>query len=839
MCIGESSPLGPSQRSPRHAAEVNAPLARILLCKGGGAVRRDNGLAEFGDTGGPWEALCLRPGQTDGDTVSFVMQTLMETSLARRSLRPLALILVEDNTSEADLILGELRKAGFDVRSEILETAQCLFARIMDRDCDLIVVDTDVSDQDGPEVLEVLQHMERETPVILLSERLDGRQVRQALQKGAADFVEKGCLARLPVVVERLMVMKALRVELAQAEVALQKSAAEQQRVAELCPEPLLIVSADHVVFANSAAMRLLNAESREELLGRPVTALWHAGCRANVKARMDALNETDESADFRVKLARPNGRSFEMQVTATALHFRERPAIQIVFREAVKSPGGKEPARSLSAYAELNPNPVLEFSHSGQLTYFNQAATEMAQALGFAHARDFLPERTPSFVKFCLTTGMKKAPFETKVADRTLLWSFYPIKQHHVVHCCITDVTDRIQLEAQLRHAQKMESVGRLAAGVAHDFNNVLTVIQGHSGLLRAHPQLPAEAAESLQAISRAADRAAKLTSQLLLFSRRSHWQPKAVDLNEMLTQMSTMLQRTLGEDVQVQFGYEPGLAPILADVTLIEQVVMSLAVNARDAMPKGGTLLINTARADIDDVYVERHPEARPGSFICLSMIDTGCGMDHLTLSRIFEPFFTTKEFGKGTGLGLATVYGIVKQHQGWIEVQSQVGQGTTFRIYLPPSQSLPDHRPDTGTHVGIRGGNETILVVEDEPPVRWTVRNVLERYGYRVLEASAGVEALAIWHQHHQDIRLLLTDMVMPAGLTGQDLAEKFKHQKPDLKVVYISGYSVHTADRGPEFVDGLNFLQKPFDADALARAVRKCLDADQPAEAPVSA
>jgi signal transduction histidine kinase/CheY-like chemotaxis protein len=486
--------------------------------------------------------------------------------------------------------------------------------------------------------------------------------------------------------------------------------------------------------------------------------------------------------------------------------------------------------AASLAAFVELNPNPVLEFSSDGQIGYFNEAAREMARSLGKEDPSAMLPPETPAIIRTCLVTGHKKLRVEATMGGRTFAWSFYPIKQNKVVHCYVGDITERRQLEDQLRHSQKLESVGRLAAGVAHDFNNVLTVIQGHTGLLRTDPALSPAMSESVQGIARAAERGGKLTSQLLAFSRRNVLQPRRLDLNEVLTSLSSLLHRTLGEDINYQFDYASDLPPIHADPGLIEQVIMNLAVNARDAMPRGGQLVVSTSLTDVDASHVERHPgEARPGRFVCLSITDTGGGIDHLTMSRIFEPFFTTKEFGKGTGLGLATVYGIVKQHHGWIEVKSQVGQGTTFKVFLPPGDRADDKAGDTASDASNLRGTDTILVVEDEPPVRWIVKEVLGKYGYRVLEAGNGVEALALWHQHHGEISLLLTDVVMPVGLTGQELAEKFTAHKPGLKVMFISGYSLQVAGKGFSELDGLNFLQKPFDDVKLARAVRRCLDA----------
>ena len=484
----------------------------------------------------------------------------------------------------------------------------------------------------------------------------------------------------------------------------------------------------------------------------------------------------------------------------------------------------------SQAAFAELNPNPVLEFSRDGTLNYFNAAATELAHSLGKTDLKEILPPETASIIRSCLMTGQKKVKTETAANSRTFSWSFYPIQPRQVVHCYVGDITERRQLEEQLRHSQKLESVGRLAAGIAHDFNNVLTVVQGHAGLLSGEGGVTGPLRESVNGIARAAERGGKLTRQLLAFSRRNVLQPRQLDLNDLLTNLSSLLHRTLGEDINFQFDYASNLPRIHADAGLIEQVIMNLAVNARDAMARGGQLVIRTALMDVDESHVERHPgEARTGHFICLSITDTGCGMDHMTLSRIFEPFFTTKEFGKGTGLGLATVYGIVKQHQGWIEVQSQVGQGATFRIFLPP-----DLRPDVPATDKVADekqlhGTETILVVEDEPPVRWIIKDVLSNYGYNVLEAGNGVEALALWHQHHNEIAVLLTDVVMPTGLTGQELAEKFSAHKPGLKVIFISGYSLQVAGKGFAVLDGFNFLQKPFDGAKLAGAVRHGLDA----------
>ncbi len=388
-------------------------------------------------------------------------------------------------------------------------------------------------------------------------------------------------------------------------------------------------------------------------------------------------------------------------------------------------------------------------------------------------------------------------------------------------------DITAQRRLEEQFRQSQKMEAIGQLAGGVAHDFNNILTVIQGHASLL-ASGKLGETENKSAQQIMQAAGRAAELTRQLLTFSRRQLIQPKRLDMNKIVGNMTNMLGRLLGEDVALQLNYCQAPPIVEADAGMMEQILLNLAVNARDAMPKGGQLAIRITVSDLDEKYISRQSDARAGSFVCLSVSDTGCGIESENLPRIFEPFFTTKEVGKGTGLGLATVYGIVKQHQGWIEVDSHMGRGTTFRIFIPRSCANSTCAEKPTTAINVKGGSESILLVEDENPVRELVARVLERYGYKVLQAGTGAEALEIWRRSKGDIKLVLTDLVMPNNMNGRELAERMWAETPGLKVIFTSGYSADIVGKDFKLEPDLNFLQKPYQPQTLALTVRRCLD-----------
>jgi len=391
-----------------------------------------------------------------------------------------------------------------------------------------------------------------------------------------------------------------------------------------------------------------------------------------------------------------------------------------------------------------------------------------------------------------------------------------------------VRDISESKRLEDQLRQAQKMEAVGQLAGGVAHDYNNILTAMLIQLGLLLDDPRLTPEVSSALKELEHTAERAANLTRQLLMFSRRQVIQVKPVDLNEVLANLLKMLRRLLGENISLEFAGRTTPLWIEADAGMMEQVVTNLCLNARDAMtPKGGRLTIDAQTVELGPQAVWENPEARPGTFVCLAVTDTGVGMDATILSRIFEPFFTTKETGKGTGLGLATVYGIIKQHRGWVEVTSRVGQGSTFRAFLPAMREAPAAEPEAA-HPEIRGGRETVLLVEDEGLVRQMAAMSLRLHGYQVIEAADGQEALRLWDQHAGRIDLLFSDMVMPGGITGLDLFRRFKQAKPALKAIVSSGYSLELATSNLPTGPDIAFLSKPYEVTTLAVAVRKCLD-----------
>ncbi len=397
-----------------------------------------------------------------------------------------------------------------------------------------------------------------------------------------------------------------------------------------------------------------------------------------------------------------------------------------------------------------------------------------------------------------------------------------------------VEDVTEHMRMEVQLRQSQKLEAVGCLAAGVAHEFNNLLTVIQGHTGLLKSKIAESGAAAESVDRIAQASERAASLTRRLLAFSHKQPLQLKEVDLSRLVQGVGKTLSQLIGERFQVQLECASNLPPTRADEGNLEQILINLALNARDAMPNGGTLRIATGLLSLAEATACKNFAAQQGRHVCLIVTDTGCGMTREVMSRIFDPFYTTKEIGKGTGLGLSTVHGIVKQHNGWIDVASEVDCGTTFKVFLPvwegisnSNDEVEEAKSESSTRLG---AGETVLIVEDEGIVREAARLALERAGYNVLEAADGPSALTIWDRSKVRIDLLVTDMVMPHGVSGGALARLLKARDPQLRALYTSGYSSDVVKEDQVLTFGNDFLRKPYNPASLLQAVRSCLNSD---------
>ena len=742
--------------------------------------------------------------------------------------KSLKILLLEDVATDAELIERELKQAEISLSLLCVHTREGFLKALEDFSPDAILSDFAMPQFTAIDALHLLHQQPSDLPFILVTGSQSEEVAVECMKLGADDYILKATLKRLPSALLNAVKKHESERERFRALLNLKRSEEHFRSLIENALDIILVLNADGTFHYVSPSVRVLGYKP-EELIGKNLLSYVYADDEREVSEVLDsALQEAGQARTFEF-LIRHNDASFRVMeaIGKQILINGKNPGIVLNARDMTDRKQTEEAIEKLAAFPRLNPNPIFEMGASGSLTYFNRAAEEMAKSLGKKNPFEILPDNINSIVQECLLTGTKNVIHETRVGSQVLSWSFFPIIANQVVHCYATDITERINLEAQLRQAQKMESIGQLAAGVAHDFNNILTIIQGYSGLMLDRKNLDPELTDPLKQVAVAAERAANLTRQLLMFSRKQIMQPQELDLNEVIGNVTKFLRRILGEDITVHFNYSPNLPAIYADSGMIEQIIMNLAVNTRDALPRGGQLNIGTSVVEIGAAHVTANPEAREGNFVCLRFSDNGSGIPREILPRIFEPFFTTKEIGKGTGLGLATVYGIVKQHQGWIEVLTRQNEGTTFRVYLPSAERTAEKSVQlkSGT---VRGGNEVILVVEDEPELRALVGEILTGSGYNVLEAASGPDALPVWDESLSKIDLLLTDMVMPGNMTGRELAEKLKAQKPRLKVIYTSGYSVETIGKDFAFKRGLNFLQKPYHPLALLKVVRDCLD-----------
>ena len=599
-----------------------------------------------------------------------------------------------------------------------------------------------------------------------------------------------------------------------------------------------------HILDCNEAACRRLGY-SRDELLRMRTSEIDAPEFAAGSGARLAAQLECGQFAGEGVHLTR-DGRRIPVDISSAVIEHRGRRAVLAVMRDIS---GRKEAEaalrRSEAEYRgliERLPLGIYRATHEGRLLAANAA---FARMLGYDDPKEMLGRVTMQDVYADPEERARLMAEWGPGADSALEvhWRrkdgaplvvrlhVHAVRsvagEHEFFEGLAEDVTEQRSLEAQFRQAQRLEAVGRLAGGVAHDFNNILTAITSYSELLLSNATPAGRKRGYAEEIHTAAQRAGALTRQLLAFSRRQVLQVKVLDLNTVVRTLDRMLRRLIGEDVRLELELPEGLGPVRADPAQIEQIVMNLAVNARDAMPAGGRLTIETANVALDESYARAHRGIEPGRYVMLAIGDTGIGMDRETQSHLFEPFFTTKNPGEGTGLGLATVHGIIKQSGGSVAVESEPGKGSTFRIYLPRVDEQPEGlgAPPVPWPVG---GHETVLLAEDDASVRVVMAQALEEKGYQVLSASDGQMALQVADGHRARVHLLVTDLVMP-GMTGRELSTALLSKRPDLRVIYMSGYADDAVIRHGVLEEGINYLQKPFGPIDLARKVREVLDA----------
>ena len=755
---------------------------------------------------------------------------------------PLHLLLLEHSETDVELCLAELERGGFDVRADVVSTRADFEARIRANSYDVVLSDYRLPDWTGMGALAVLQEYHRgEIPLILVTGTLGEELAVECLRQGVTDYVVKQNLARLPLVVRRVLDERRLRDDRTQAADALNATEERYRVLFESMPLPVWVFDVEtHRVLAVNAAAVGHYGYSREEFLALTIEDLRPRGDIAGLQEHTGTLPGDDRvQSSGRWRHRKKDGSLILVEVTWHSLTWNGRPAKIVAASDITE----RRRAEEALAQSEALYRKVIEASFDGinitEEGVVCEANRGFAEMFGYSMDEvigrpllDFVAEESAEAVRQRVSQGIEGAyELVGRRKDGTRILLEATARTHNIGSrpgrlTALRDVTEKRQLEEQVRQAQKMEAVGKLAGGVAHDFNNLLTVITSCAELVLMDTAEGDPRQENLQEIRKASQAAAGLTRQLLAFSRQQVIEPKLVTIEEVVATADKMLQRLIGEDVELVAVLNEDPVTVKIDPGQLEQVIMNLAVNARDAMPDGGKLTLETSAVELDEAYARTHWPATAGRFALLAVSDTGIGMTEQTRARIFEPFFTTKEIGKGTGLGLATVYGIVKQSGGFIWVYSEPGQGTTFKIYLPRVNEAPTASQKAPAVTSLLG-TETILLTEDAPALRAAARQILERYGYTVLEVPSSTEALTLAHSCPGPIHLLLTDVVMP-GMSGRELAERFTAKRPEVKVLFMSGYTDDAVVRHGVLGPGTAYLQKPFAPETLARKVREALD-----------
>ena len=768
--------------------------------------------------------------------------------------KPLRVLLIEDNEADADLIVHSMLQANLNTHVDVAATRRQFAELLAGHEYDLVLADYSLPGWTGMEALQELRRLGIDIPFIIVTGAVGDERAVECVKDGAADYVLKGSgLARLPIAAKRAMEEKRARDELIRAN-QLMEDVQQEGRERETRWRQFAD-NMDEVFFVlDGQSMKALYINPAcEKVWGRSCQSLYDdpqsfvepvaAVDRDRLGEYMGRVQRGEHAGKLEFRVIQPDGsvrwllahavpilneQGEVYRISGVALDITESHEAHVALEESAERfrllTDASFDAIAISqagVIREVNPGFLKMFGYGGMEEVIGRPITAFVAEESVAE----VDRRSSDGIE-----GTYEYVGRHKDGKRLLLEATartHAIGGRPARITALRDMTERRTLEDQFRQAQKMEAVGRLAGGVAHDFNNLLTVILSYTDMLIDGVSSKDPRADDLGEIRKAAIAAGSLTRQLLAFSRQQVIEPKVVVLEDLVNQMHRLLTRLIGEDIDLamQFGTEPCVVHM--DPGQLEQVLMNLAVNGRDAMPTGGKLTFETAVVNLDKDYAAAHWPATTGRYAMLAVSDTGIGMDEATRARIFEPFFTTKEPGRGTGLGLATVYGIVKQSGGFIWVYSEPGKGTTFKIYLPLHDDAPATAPEERGKPPALRGTETVLLVEDSEAVRYVARRTLEQHGYEVIDAPSASAALTLAAQLDRPVHLLLTDVVMPE-MSGRVLAERFATLHPKAKVLYMSGYTDDAIIRHGVLRAKTAFLQKPFTPLALATRVREVLD-----------
>jgi PAS domain S-box-containing protein len=765
---------------------------------------------------------------------------------------PLRLLFVDDDVDDLELCLKGLRKSGLDFQAVSVSTREDFSRALRENTFDVVVSDFRMKGWTGIDALSMVNKVCSDVPVILLSGTLGEELAVDCIKMGVTDYVLKHQLARLPIALNRAREERSLREAEKKAVAALRESEERYRTLVENAPEAIVVFDADlgRFVDCNDNALRLFRV-TRDELMQHGPADLSPA---IQPDGRPSGLSASEHVSDalnggtpcFEWVHRNSQGDEIPCEIHLVGLPFPARRLVRgSILNIAERKRAEAALRESESRYRGLVNNATYGIywaTTEGKLLFVNPA---LVQILGYESADDLLAvpntkafyadpsDRDVLLAKY-RNDGRLESKVEWKRKDGKAVtvrvnarWARVPGQNDPCFEVMVEDVTDRIALEKQLLEAQKFEAIGQLAGGIAHDFNNMIGAIIGWADIGADETEAGSRLRRHFEKVRQQAERAAALTRQLLAFARRQILEPRDIDMNQSVIETLSLLEKVIGSNIEIKANLAADLAVVRADRTQLEQVIMNLCINARDAMPGGGSLMIETANVTFDEQSCAQRPLAHPGKYAMLSVGDTGTGMDAATLGRIFEPFFTTKDLGKGTGLGLATVYGIARQHDGFVEVASELHLGSTFRVYLPVSASLVISNAPPDDRSVIRGGNETILVAEDHDGLREIALEILTSLGYRVVLAADGEQALREFQSLHNRIDIALLDVMLPK-MSGPEIHAMVSVTRPDLPVIFATGYSADSSLLRQVEERGLPVIQKPYSPRDLARKVREVLD-----------